>query len=226
MRAEIIHIWGATAGEPPTSPAGHTPLSADTYAGAVAEFAELQKPVPTEAPHLYRLIANMAARTPPEEVTFYYKLICTMESTWRPLDSSTDINAIRDAARQEVLSSRDPHIVGDHPGTGLAYHPDIDIKSNDVRIAVRTGQDPNSDDRSIWDMRIPDEITTHELTQVVKEVREILAEINHPNAPTADEPITIWHAYRIIATTDWLHSDDDVPVQEILDAISQNFANK
>ena len=221
MRAEIIHIWGATAGEPPTSPAGYTPLSADTYAGAVAEFAELQNPVLTEAPHLYRLIANMAARIPPEEATFYYQLICTMESTWRPLDRGTDINVIREAARQEVLSSRDLRIVGHHP-----YHPDIDIKNNDVRIVVRTGQDPNSDDRSIWDMRVPDEITTHELTQVVKEIREILAEINHPNAPTADEPITIWHAYRIIATTDWLHSDDNVPVQEIFDAISQNFANK
>ena len=40
MRAEIIHIWAATAGEPPTSPAGHTPLSADTYDGAVNELAE------------------------------------------------------------------------------------------------------------------------------------------------------------------------------------------
>ena len=91
MRAEIIHIWAATAGEPPTSPAGHTPLSADTYDGAVNELAELQKPVPTDAPHLYRLIANMASRIRTDEVTFYYQLIATMESTWRePGDKTSE----------------------------------------------------------------------------------------------------------------------------------------
>lgn len=226
MRAEIIHIWAATAGEPPTSPAGHTPLSADTYDGAVNELADLQKPVPADAPHLYRLIANMASRIRPDEVTLYYQLIATMESTWRPLDSSTDLSKIRTTARQEVLSSPDLRVVGDHPGTSHAYNPDIDVKGDEVRIAVRTGQDPNSDDRSIWDMRVPAEITTDDLTQVVEEVREILAEINHPDAPTPDEPITIWHTYRIIATTGWIHSDDDVPTQKILDAVSQNLNSK
>lgn len=223
MSAEIVHIWGATAGEPPTSPAGHTPLSASTYDDAVAEMAEFRKPIPTEAPHLYRLIANMASRTPPEETTFYYKLICTMNSTWHPLDVNTDISTIREAARQEITSGRDLHIVGDHPGASRAYNPDIDVKGDDIRIAVRTGQDPNSDDRSIWDMRVPIEITTNELAQVIREVREILAEINHPDAPTPNEPITIWYAYRVIATTDWIHCDDDVSTQKILDAVSQNL---
>lgn len=223
MSSEIIHIWAATAGEHPTSPAGHTPLSADTYDEAVAEMAELRKPVPTEAPHLYRLIANMASRIPTRETTFYYKLICTMDSTWHQLEDGADIRTLREVARQEIISGHDLRIVGDHPGTSRAYRPDIDVQGEDIRIAVRTGQDPNSDDLSIWDMRVPTEIATDDLTQVVRKVREILAEINHPDAPDPKEPITIWYAYRVTATTDWINCDDDVPAQEILAAVSRKI---
>ena len=221
VRAHVSHRWAVTRGNHPNNRPYYCPLPEQRYGAATALYDRLLQPVPDAANSFWIALADQAVVIPREDAVFWYAYAAVVESTWLPVDETTDQDTILAAARSELTPRPRPTIIGDHPNHEDAPQPTTprDMSVRSLWLVTLAGQDPNSEEEIWYSPVFDSDIDTyaqarHAYLSMARQLNESAA---WPPEPT--EGISFWHSLQATADSPWYPADQHADPTSLTDAL-------